>query len=42
MSPLARSVARKRIAGAELRRELEVRGIVVRCASKRSRGVVKG
>lgn len=32
---LSRTGARKRIQGAELRRELEARGIVVRCASNR-------
>ena len=32
---MSRTGARKRIAGAELRRELEARGIVVRCASNK-------
>jgi tRNA-splicing ligase RtcB (3'-phosphate/5'-hydroxy nucleic acid ligase) len=32
---MSRTAARKRIGGAELRRELEERGIAVRCASNR-------
>ena len=32
---LSRTAARKRIGGAELRRELEAKGIVVRCASNK-------
>jgi tRNA-splicing ligase RtcB len=32
---LSRTAARKRVGGAELRRQLESKGIVVRCASNR-------